>query len=259
METKSFTAGRLKVRVFDSRDEMGKSAALDAAERIRRIIGARGEATVIFAAAPSQNELLENLKLQDLDWKKVRALHMDEYVDLPPEHSAAFGNFLDRAIFKSLPFMEIHYLREGGPDEAVRRYTELLEKYPPDLVLLGIGENGHLAFNDPATADFNDPAAVKLVELDDICRRQQVNDGCFASIGEVPKRALTLTMSTLRKTPEKVTVVPGKAKAGAVLKTLTGEISVSCPASILRNCDRSTLYLDADSAAKIEGLFQERP
>jgi glucosamine-6-phosphate deaminase len=257
MEKKTFTAGKLHVRVFDSRDEMGKTAAQDAAGRIKRIIRDKGEATVIFAAAPSQNELLENLVKADIDWKKVRALHMDEYVGLPAEHPAGFGNFLDRAIFKSVPFMEIHYLRAGTPGEALRYYTELLKKYPPDLVFLGIGENGHLAFNDPTEADFNDPQVVKLVKLDDVCRMQQVNDGCFAFFDDVPQTALTLTMSTLCKTPEKITVVPGPKKADAVLQTLTGPVTTACPASILRNYEHAVLYLDQGSAGKIEGLFQE--
>ncbi|MDR2143385.1 MAG: glucosamine-6-phosphate deaminase [Treponema sp.] len=255
MGESTFFAGKLKVRVFDSREEMGRNAAGDAAERIKGIILKKGEATVVFAAAPSQNEVLENLKKSGVDWKKVRALHMDEYINLPADHPAGFGNFLDRAIFKSAPFMEIYYLRDYGPEEAADRYAELLEKYPPDLVLLGIGENGHLAFNDPAVADFRDPKAVKVVELDDICRMQQVNDGCFASIDEVPKTALTLTMSALCKIPEKIITVPGAKKAGAVRDALAGPLSTACPASILRDYGNSVLYLDRDSAGKITELF----
>jgi glucosamine-6-phosphate deaminase len=255
MGESAFSVGRLGVRVFDSRDEMGKNAAADAAERIKGILLKKGEATVVFAAAPSQNELLENLKKSGVDWKKVRALHMDEYVNLPADHPAGFGNFLGRAIFKSAPFMEIHYLRDYRPAEAADRYAELLEKYPPDLVLLGIGENGHLAFNDPPVADFRDPKAVKLVELDEICRMQQVNDGCFASIDEVPKTALTLTMSALCKIPEKIITVPGAKKARAVRDALTGPVTTGCPASILREYDKSVLYLDRDSAGKITELL----
>jgi glucosamine-6-phosphate deaminase len=255
MEKRTFAAGNLTVRVFDTRSESGEAAAKDAAARISGAIREKGEATVVFAAAPSQNELLASLKEADVDWKKVRALHMDEYVGLSPEHPAGFGNFLDRAIFKARPFMEVHYLRGKDPPEVIGRYEELLKKYPPDLVLLGVGENGHLAFNDPAVADFDDPKPIKLVRLDDVCRRQQVNDGCFASFDEVPKKALTLTMSTLRRIPGKVTVVPGPTKADAVFHALTGPIGTACPASILRECWPSTLYLDADSAAKIAGCF----
>jgi glucosamine-6-phosphate deaminase len=255
MEKRTFIVGNLMVKVFDSRSESGKAAAKDAAAKISSAIHRKGEATVVFAAAPSQNDLLENLKEADISWKKVRALHMDEYVGLSPEHPAGFGNFLDRLIFKSKPFMEIHYLRGKDPSEVIGHYEELLKKYPPDLVLLGVGENGHLAFNDPPAADFDDPKLIKLVRLDDVCRQQQVNDGCFASFDEVPKEALTLTMSTLRRIPGKVTVVPGPTKANAVFHALTGPIETACPASILRECEPSTLYLDADSAAKIAGRF----
>jgi glucosamine-6-phosphate deaminase len=253
MEKRTFTAGNLTVRIFDARSESGKAAAEDAAVKINNAIREKGEATVVFASAPSQNELLANLREADIDWKKVRALHMDEYLGLSPEHPAGFGNFLDRVIFKAKPFMEIHYLRGEDPSEVIYHYDELLKKYPPDLVLLGIGENGHLAFNDPADADFDDPKPVKIVRLDDVCRQQQVNDGCFASFDEVPKEALTLTMSTLRRIPGKVTVVPGTTKADAVFRALTGPVEKACPASILRECGPSTLYLDADSAAKIAG------
>ncbi|MDR1586854.1 MAG: 6-phosphogluconolactonase [Treponema sp.] len=257
MEKRRFTVGNLTVKVFDSRSESGKAAAEDAAAKINGAIRKKGEATVVFAAAPSQNELLANLKEADVNWKKVRALHMDEYVGLSPEHPAGFGNFLDRAIFKGRPFMEIHYLRGKEPMEVIDRYAELLKKYPPDLVLLGVGENGHLAFNDPAAADFDDPKPIKLVRLDDVCRQQQVNDGCFASFDEVPKEALTLTMSALRRIPGKVSAVPGPTKAEAVFRALTGPVETACPASILRECEPSTLYLDADSAARIAGRFLE--
>ena len=257
MERKNFIVEKLKVRVFDTRAEMGKNAAIDAAESINRIIQTKGEATVVFAAAPSQNELLENLKLAEVDWKKVRAFHMDEYIGLPSDHPAGFGNFLDRAIFKSLPFKECFYIRDGGPDAEgiISRYTQLLEKYPPDIVCQGIGENGHLAFNDPPVADFNDPFPVKVVELDDICRTQQVNDGCFPCFDDVPKTAVTLTISALLKIPLQFTVVPGIRKADAVLKTLSGPITAECPASILRKHGNCVLYLDSDSAKKIENLF----
>jgi len=253
MEKKHFNVGKILVRVFPNRNEMGKSAADDIAERINRIIRSRGEANVVFASAPSQNEMLENLKNKEVDWKKVRAFHMDEYINLREDHPAGFGNFLDRALYKFVTFKECHYMRGGGPEETVKRYTQLMEKYPPDLVILGIGENAHLAFNDPPVADFNDPLLVKLVELDEPCRKQQVNDGAFAHIDEVPKTAITLTIPCLLKIPEKVAIVPGPRKADAIFNTLTGPISTACPASILRN-HQSTIYLDVDSAAKVDKL-----
>lgn len=252
MERKKFEVDELSVFVFDTRAEMGRAAAEDAEARINRLIAEKGEATVVFAAAPSQNELLDALKEADIDWTKVRAMHMDEYIGLPEDHEAGFGNFLRRAIFNDLPFKAVHYLfdSEADPEVICERYSKLLEKYPPDLVLLGVGENGHLAFNDPAVADFEDPKLVKIVELDDVCRMQQVNDGCFASFEEVPEKAITLTMRALLEINEKVTVVPGKAKAPAIDRMLNGEISTECPASILKTAKNTALYLDADSASQ---------
>jgi len=252
MELYNKEVEKLAVRVFDTRDNMGFAAAKDVENKLKRIIADKGEATVVFAAAPSQNELLEALLKSDVEWNHVRALHMDEYIGLSKDAPAGFGNFLRRAIFDHLTFKEIYYLADAGEDaeKACATYSALIEKYPPDLILLGVGENGHLAFNDPSVADFNDPYKVKIVELEDVCRNQQVNDGCFPTFDDVPKRAMTLTMSTIIAAPETVVVVPGKLKADAIEAMLHGPISTACPASILRTHSSSTLYLDKDSAAK---------
>jgi glucosamine-6-phosphate deaminase len=252
MELHNKEVDKLVVKVFETRSEMGLEAAKDVENRLKRIIAEKGEATVVFAAAPSQNELLEELTKCDVEWNRVRALHMDEYIGLTKDAPAGFGNFLRRAIFDRVTFKEVHYLADAGEDEekACAAYSALIEQYPPDLILLGVGENGHLAFNDPAVADFNDPYKVKVVELDDICRNQQVNDGCFPTLEDVPKSALTLTMSTIKNTPETVAVVPGILKANAIEAMLHGPISTSCPASILRTHPSSVLYLDKDSASK---------
>jgi glucosamine-6-phosphate deaminase len=260
MELKNTKFGMLDVKVFKTRKEMGHEAARDVEARLKRIISEKGEATVVFAAAPSQNELLEGLCSADVDWTRVRALHMDEYIGLPKDHPAGFGNFLRRAIFDRLPFKEIHYIADAGEDEkeACAAYSAILEKYPPDIILLGVGENGHLAFNDPPVADFNDPLKVKVVELDDVCRNQQVNDGCFAVIDDVPKKAITLTMSAIMAVPEAVAVVPGMSKARAVDAMLNGPISTECPASILRTHPQSVLYLDSESASTALKINTER-
>ena len=251
MELINAKIGNLMVRGFETREQMGLSAAEDVEKRLQRIIEKKGEATAVFAAAPSQNELLEALCKSNVDWSTVRALHMDEYIGLPKDHPAGFGNFLRRAIFDKLPFKEIYFMADAGDDaeETCRVYSEIIEKFPPDIILLGVGENGHLAFNDPPVADFNDPKSVKIVELDDVCRNQQVNDGCFAVIDDVPKKAITLTMSAILAVPETVAVVPGRLKAKAVKAMLYGPISTACPASILRNHPQSTLYLDRESAS----------
>lgn len=243
----------LSVHVYENRTEMGKAAAEDAAQRINAIIEKNGVANVVFAAAPSQNELLEYLLKQEIDWSKVRAFHQDEYVGIDDSEPAGFGNFLRRAIFDKAPFKELHFLlcAEDEAEAKCEEYAELLRKYPADLIFLGIGENGHLAFNDPAVADFDDPKDVKIVELDEVCRRQQVNDGCFAAFDDVPRFAMTLTMSFIQKVPEAVCVVPTNRKTNAVYYALQGPVATSCPSSILRRHSNAVLYLDRDSAARI--------
>lgn len=253
MQTITKKVGNLPVYVFENRAVMGVAAAERAAEIIKDVIAKNGVANVVFAAAPSQNDMLENLLKQDIDWSKVRGFHQDEYVGIDASEPAGFGNFLDRAIFKKVPFMELHYLlcAADETDAKCAEYTELLKKYPIDLILLGIGENGHLAFNDPAVADFNDPKMIKVVELDDVCRQQQVNDGCFATLNDVPKQAMTLTMSFIMSVPHAVCVVPTDRKANAVYNAVNGPVTTECPASILRNHADAGLYLDMDSASKI--------
>ena len=241
----------LPVHIFETRQEMGKVAAADAARRINAVIAKNGVANVVFAAAPSQDDLLENLLKEDIDWTKVRGFHQDEYVGIDKSEPAGFGTFLDRAIFHKVPFKELHYLlcEADKAEEKCESYTALLQKYPIDLIFLGIGENGHLAFNDPAVADFNDPKLVKPVQLDEVCRNQQVNDGCFAKIDDVPKYAITLTVPMLVSAPHLFCIVPAPTKAWAIRETLTASIDEHCPASVLRTREGSILYLDPDSAS----------
>ena len=243
----------LPVEIFDTREEMGAVAAKDAAKIINEVIAKNGVANVVFAAAPSQNDLLENLLKEDIDWSKVRGFHQDEYIGIDASEPAGFGNFLNRAIFEKVSFKELHYLlcKADEAEAKCAEYTDLLKKYPIDLIFLGIGENGHLAFNDPAVADFNDPKMIKVVELDDVCRQQQVNDGCFATLNDVPKQAMSLTMSFIMSVPHAICVVPTIRKANAVYNALTGPVTTACPASILREHKDATLYLDKDSASKI--------
>lgn len=243
----------LPVHIFDTREEMGVVAAADAAKIINAVIEKNGVANVVFAAAPSQNDMLENLLKQDIDWSKVRGFHQDEYIGIDDKEPAGFGNFLRRAIFDRVNFKELHFLlcSADAAEAKCEEYTALLKKYPIDLILLGIGENGHLAFNDPAVADFNDPKMIKVVELDDVCRQQQVNDGCFATLNDVPKQAMSLTMSFIMSVPHAICVVPTERKANAVYNALNGPVTTDCPASILRQHPDAGLYLDKDSAAKI--------
>lgn len=247
----SFTREKLTVEVCADRAELGALAGVAAARYIREAISERGEARVIFAAAPSQNETLATLcAASDVDWSKVIALHMDEYIGLPIGSNARFSYYLKKHCFDILPFKAIYYLDEQdglGVEEMQARYESILNAGPIDLVCMGIGENGHVAFNDPPVADFNDPRLVKVVELDDVCRNQQVNDGCFPNFASTPTHALSLTVPALCRGKYQVCAVPGKQKAEAVKKTLNDPISTACPATIMRTLPGATLYVDSDS------------
>jgi glucosamine-6-phosphate deaminase len=230
---------------------MGEAAAADIAACIKKLLVEKDEIYMIFAAAPSQNEMLEALVSDpEVQWNRVHALHMDEYVNLPADAPQGFGNFLRRAIFDKVPFASVNLIGTDADSEATcARYDALLTEHPVDIVCMGIGENGHIAFNDPHVADFNDHLKIKKVDLDQKCRQQQVNDGCFQTIDQVPTHALTLTIPTLYNVENVFCVVPAASKAEAVKNTVTGPVSEVCPASILRNHTNATLYIDADSAA----------
>ena len=177
---------------------------------------------------------------------------MDEYIGLEKDAPQAFGNFLKGRLFSKVPFKSIHYIDgQGNPEKECERYSQLLERYPVDIVCLGIGENGHIAFNDPHVADFNDPKMVKVVELDTACRTQQVNEGQFAQLNLVPLQAITITIPALLKADSMFCMVPAENKAKAVHRTLHGEIDEECPATILRRKEKAILYLDKDSASLI--------
>lgn len=248
---RSFTKDTLQVRIYDSRIAMGAAAAADAVGLLKRLLKEQQTVRVIFAAAPSQNEFLDSLcRAEGIDWSRVTAFHMDEYIGLDPAAPQGFGNFLRRSIFDRLPFGTVHFL-DGNAEAAAEcaRYTALLTEAPIDIVFMGIGENGHIAFNDPPVADFADPASVKVVELDSICRNQQVHDGCFAALSAVPTHALTLTVPMLMSANHHLCIVPAPTKANAVKATVLDEISTACPASVLRRAADAVLYLDPDSAA----------
>ena len=244
-------AGKLPVRIYDTRRNMGEAAAADVAACIRKLLAVKQEIYMIFAAAPSQNEFLAALAATPgIEWNRIHALHMDEYVGLPADAPQGFGNFLRAAIFDKVPFASVDYIgTESDPDETCRRYAALLQGIQVDIVCMGIGENGHIAFNDPPVADFNDPLTVKKVALDETCRLQQVHDGCFARIEEVPRYAVTLTVPTMFHARYIFCIVPAPTKANAVRATVCGPVSEQCPASILRTHEHAILYTDSDSAA----------
>ena len=248
---KTMKQDNLSVQIHESRDAMGKAAAADVAACIHKLLAEKDEISMIFAAAPSQNEVLYYLKEdKSIPWNRIHAFHMDEYVGIAPDAPQGFAQFLRRAIFDHLPFASVNLIDSTAePQGEAARYSELLRKNPPDIVCMGIGENGHIAFNDPHVADFNDPAAVKVVDLDDTCRMQQVHDGCFASLDLVPKYAMTLTVPTLAGADYQFCVVPAATKANAVKNTVCGPIGAACPATVLRGCKNAVLYLDPDSAS----------
>lgn len=230
---------------------MGSAAAKDVAETIHTLLDRQAEVNVIFAAAPSQNEFLETLSMENhIDWQRVNVFHMDEYVGLPADAPQGFGNFLRERIFDKLPFRTVNYLNGNHPhlNEECRRYAALLQQHPVDIVCMGIGENGHIAFNDPHVARFDDPVYVKVVDLDKICRMQQVNDGCFASIYEVPTHAITLTVPALMSGKYLFCMVPARSKAWAVYHTINDPISEAIPATFLRRHENAILYIDIESA-----------
>ena len=248
---KQITVDKLTVKMMETRKEMGEVAATDICEKIKELLDVKEELNIIFAAAPSQNDVLQSLVDSDVDWSRVNAYHMDEYIGLDQTAPQGFGNFLvdhiwGKALFKSVNRIDCE---AEDPEKECERYAKLLEDHPVDIIVLGIGENGHIAFNDPWVADFNDTKKVKVVMLDEMCRNQQVNDGCFATIDEVPTHAITLTCPVFIEAPQLFCIVPAKSKAPAVKRTLQGTINEECPATVLREHSAAVLYLDADSAA----------
>lgn len=245
-------ADLLPVRIYRTQAEMAAEAAVMAATALRAALASRGEARAILASATSQIGFLDALGRQpDLDWPRVTLFHMDEYLGVSDSHPASFRRFLRERVERRFRPKVFHYLAGDAPEplKEIERYHELLTAAPIDLCCLGIGENGHVAFNDPPVADFNDPHLVKLVQLDEACRRQQVGEGCFPTLESVPQYAYTLTIRALCSAEKMICVVPEQRKAEAVRAAVRGPIATTCPASILRRKPHCTLMLDADSAS----------
>ncbi len=247
------TVDELDVRVYRTERELGRAAAEEAAVILRDAIDRRGEARVIIATGNSQLGFFEALRaVEDVDWSKVRAFHMDEYIGIDERHPASFRAFLRREIVDPLGVGAFHLIEadEADPQRCIDAYAEALHRYPPDLCCMGIGENGHLAFNDPPFADFDDAAVAKIVELDEVSRLQQVGEGHFPDLASVPTRAVTLTIPTLIAPKRVLVMVPERRKAEAVAATLEGPVKKSVPASVLRRVPQATLFLDPESASE---------
>lgn len=246
------TACEPVVRRLPDADTLGRVAAGDIADALVRTLEERSEARVIFASAPSQEATLRALATRPgIDWKRVTAFHMDEYLGLDADDPRRFGNWLRAVLLDRVPIGDAQLIDPGDdPRAATERYARLLSAAPLDIVCCGIGVNGHLAFNDPP-ADLADPALVKIVELDEVSRRQQVDDGCFATPAEVPRRAITLTVPALLSAAQVFCMVPGARKRPAVTRALYGPVDGRLPASALRTHPRCTVYVDEESAPDV--------
>jgi len=246
------TVGAMRVRVHRDPAALAAAAAAQVAGALRDAIATRGVAYAMFATGNSQIAMLDVLvRDPSVDWSRVVGFHMDEYVGIPATHPASFRRYLRERITDRVPVAVFHFIDGDAADVDAEcaRYASLLREHPLDLCCLGIGENGHLAFNDPPVADFHDPLDVKVVELDDACRRQQVGEGHFAEVAAVPTHAVTVTIPALLRAAAVVAVVPESRKAEPVRRALAGPVSTDCPASFLREHAQVTLHLDTDSAS----------
>lgn len=251
---RAFKVDNLDVEVFSDRGQLGAAAAHDVAALMRKLIAEKGRVVVVFASAPSQDDFTSALALEKgIDWGKVVAFHLDEYVGLPGDAPQAFGSYIRRHLLDAVQPGTIYFMNGNAADPAAecRRYSELLEENPLDIACIGIGENGHLAFNDPHVADFDDPVKAKLVDLELSSRQQQVHDGCFTALEEVPTTAITMTIPAIVAAKSVFCMVPGTTKAQAARATVHDPVSTACPATILRRHECATLYLDKDSSAEL--------
>lgn len=252
LKTKSMYS--MEVKVYGDKTQLGKASAEFAAAKICDAIDKYDIARVIFATGASQFEFLEALIGEEVDWSKVHAFHLDEYVNLPITHPASFRKYLKERLFDKVNPAAVHYLDADADDmdAECKRYQDLLVEGNIHLACIGIGENGHIAFNDPPVADFNDPVMVKLVELDEDCRKQQLGEGWFPTLKDVPTHALTQTVPSIMRSQCISCVVPDERKAQAVYNALEGPVETRCPASVLRTHQNITLWLDEPAASKLE-------
>jgi glucosamine-6-phosphate deaminase len=256
MELTHLEVGTLKLQIHDSPVAAGEAAAKAAAEMLKQLNQNGNRIGVIFATGASQLDTLRALTaISGLPWEKVHGFHMDEYMGIDEEHPASFRRYLRENLTQRVPMEEFFEIdgSSSDPERIQREYVQRLRAADPQLCLLGIGENGHIAFNDPAEADFDDPDAMKVVTLDAECRQQQVAEGWFSSFEDVPLQALTLTIPTILNVRKLIVSIPGRRKAQSVRRTLLEPISTACPATILRSHPDVTLYLDQESAAELDG------
>lgn len=254
MTPKELRFDQLHVEIFPDQEAAGRAGAEYVRGRLQEAIAQKGDANLILATGNSQLAFLRALcALPGIEWNKVRIFHMDEYVGISAAHPASFVRYIQEKVVDLVHPLAFYPIKAdtGDPQAVCDEYEKLLREYPADVCCMGIGENGHLAFNEPHDADFEDPRWVRRIALDERSRRQQVGEGHFATVEEVPKEAITLTIPALLAARHVVVQVPEARKAEAVSRALFGPISNECPASILRTCSHARLYLDRDSGRDI--------
>ncbi len=253
-----FQVEKLKIEVYPSAEAAGAAAANASAEALKELAASGKNVGVIFATGASQIQTLKALTaMSGLPWSQVNGFHMDDYVGLPLNHPASFRTYLEQKLVDKVAMRSFAYI-DGlapNPERTCRAYAEKLRAANPQLCLLGIGENGHLAFNDPGEADFNDPLDVKIVHLDEPCRRQQAAEGWFKTVDEVPKTAITLSMPALFRVPKLILSVGGPRKANIIRRTFDDPVTTACPATILRTHQDATIFMDRAAAALVEDRF----
>jgi len=258
VQAKYYKVGNMKVEVHPTGRAAGTAAALAAAKALIELAKTHELIGVIFATGASQMATLEELTgIVNLPWNQIRGFHMDEYVGIAADHPASFRRYLRERLTEKVK-MEAFFEVDGSapdPERTGREYADELRSAAPQLCLLGIGENGHLAFNDPPVANFTDSLDVKIVQLDAACRQQQTAEGWFSSVEDVPQYAITLTIPALLRVPKLIVSVPGRRKAAIVRRAFTEPISTACPATILRTHPDATVYLDLESADELEGIL----
>ena len=257
-DVEHFQVEKLKVEVHPNREAAGASAAYASAEALKKLAALGKRIGVIFATGASQIDALKALtSIPGLPWSQVDGFHMDDYIGLPLDHPASFRGYLEEKLVRKVPMHSFSHI-DGlapNPEQTCRDYAEKLRSANPQLCLLGIGENGHLAFNDPGEADFNDPLDVKIVRLDEPCRRQQAGEGWFKSVDEIPETAITVTMPALFRVPKLILSVNGARKANIILRTFDDPITTACPSTILRTHPNATIFMDREAAAQVQSRF----
>ena len=259
-DSTNFFGGNANVEILDSAAAAGRAAAAQAARVIQHAIATQGLARIIVATGNSQIPVADALVRENIDWKAVELFHMDEYADMKANHPSSFRYWIKKRIEDKVHPGQSHYIQGDAPDldAEMNRYAELLREKPVDLAFVGFGENGHIAFNDPPVADFNDPAMVKRITLDEACRRQQAGEGHFPDVASVPKEAATITCPGLFRARSWICCVPEKRKAEAVRNALEGAISEACPASLVRRHPDAYVFLDRDSASQLTKMETQR-